>query len=143
MKVVKDFRGEVIIEEAKDISQMFISTSYKPFTFRGMYYQTNPRQIKKVKIVNGSIIDFLYNIETKEVKIFNLNTESDILVIDREWAHGYFTLEPNTILGYTMVGEFNPETYTSLSWKSIPKVKDKILSVCSEDQIIISEKDNI
>ena len=108
MKVFKDFRGEVLVEQAKDISQMFISTSYKPFTFRGMHYQTNPRQIKNVKIVNGSIIDFLYNLETKEVKIFNLNTESDILVIDREWAHGYFTLEPNTILGYTMVGEFNP-----------------------------------
>lgn len=142
MRVIRDDRGEVIIQNAESISQVFISRSYKPFTFRGLHYQTLPEQIKTIKVVQGLIIDFLYNLETKEVQVYELHCKSDTLQVERGWAHGFLTTEPYTIVAYTMLGTFNPETYTSIPWHSIPEIKTKVLSYCSADQIVISDKDN-
>ena len=72
-----------------------------------MHYQTNPPQTKYLKVVQGSIIDILYDLETKEVKSFHLNTEEAIL-IKPKYAHGFLTLEDNTIVTYLVKGEYNP-----------------------------------
>ena len=67
IKTIPDHRGTFNILEGKNFDQIFISKSDKKFTFRGMHYQTDPYQIKTLKIIQGSAIDFIYNIETKDV----------------------------------------------------------------------------
>ena len=142
MRVIRDDRGEVIIQEADSITQMFISRSYNAFTFRGMHYQTDPEQIKTIKVVQGLLIDFLYNLKTKEVQVYELHCKSELLEVPKGWAHGFLTLEPYTIIAYTMLGTYNPETYTSIPWYSIPEVQQEVLKHCTAEQITISSKDN-
>ena len=61
--------------------QTNISLNTKKYTFRGMHYQTDPPQTKYLKVVQGSIIDILYDLETNEVKSFHLNNQQAILMI--------------------------------------------------------------
>ena len=63
IKTIPDNRGTFNILEGKNFDQIFISKSDKKFTFRGMHYQTDPYQIKTLKIIQGSAIDFIYNID--------------------------------------------------------------------------------
>ena len=110
IKTIPDHRGTFNILEGKNFDQIFISKSDKKFTFRGMHYQTDPYQIKTLKIIQGSAIDFIYNIETKDVIKFELTDKSDQLTIGPNFAHGFLTLEPNTIALYGVEGKFNPDT---------------------------------
>ena len=124
IKTIPDHRGTFNILKGKNFDQIFISKSDKKFTFRGMHYQTDPYQIKTLKIIQGSAIDFIYNIETKDVIKFELTDKSDQLTIGPNFAHGFLTLEPNTIALYGVEGKFNPDTYTSIPYHTIPKIKE-------------------
>ena len=143
IKTIPDHRGTFNILKGKNFDQIFISKSDKKFTFRGMHYQTDPYQIKTLKIIQGSAIDFIYNIETKDVIKFELTDKSDQLTIGPNFAHGFLTLEPNTIALYGVEGKFNPDTYTNIPYHTIPKIKEIVNETVVEGLITISEKDNI
>ena len=106
-----------------------------------MHYQTNPPQTKYLKVVQGSIIDILYDLETKEVKTFHLGTE-DAIIVDSKYAHGFLTLDDNTIVTYLVKGEYNPLSEHSIVWKEVGTIRDIVLGNCTESEIVISEKDN-
>ena len=45
------------------------SVNLKPFTLRGLHFQLTPyEQSKLIKIINGSIIDFITNLDTASEK---------------------------------------------------------------------------
>lgn len=142
MEIFSDHRGEFLITNGSIYDQTFVSLSSNKFTFRGLHYQTNPNQLKTFKIVQGSVIDFIYNIETKEVKNFVLTTDSKIFTIGDQYAHGFLTLEPNTIVMYGVEGKFNPETYTSIPWHSIPEIYNTVTKITGNAKITITDKDN-
>ena len=123
--------------------QCSISINDKKGTFRGLHYQTNPPQTKYIKVVKGSIIDFLYNLDTKELLYFTLSSNDAILVPDNI-AHGFLTLEDMTIVTYMVKGEYNPNSEHSIVWHTISDAKDIIESMLRELQvnITISDKDN-
>ncbi len=123
--------------------QCSISINDKKGTFRGLHYQTNPPQTKYIKVVKGSIIDFLYNLETKELLYYTLDSNEAILV-PHNMAHGFLTLEDMTIVTYMVKGEYNPDSEHSIVWYTIEDTKDIIESMLRELQveITISEKDN-
>ena len=54
-----DNRGSYTPIDVKEWDQCSISINTHPFTFRGLHYQTNPPQTKYIKVIQGSIIDFL------------------------------------------------------------------------------------
>ena len=137
-KTFLDNRGSYTPINVKEWEQCSISINTYPFTFRGLHYQTNPPQTKYVKVVQGSIIDFLVDLETKEVEFAKLNLNSAIEVPSSK-AHGFLTLEPNTIVVYNVIGEYNPESEHSIPYYNIPEVKQIIESYSLN--IIISEKD--
>jgi dTDP-4-dehydrorhamnose 3,5-epimerase len=137
-----DHRGSFSAIDCKEWEQTNVSLNTKKYTLRGMHYQTNPPQTKYLKVVQGSIIDILYNLKTKEVRTFQLNNEQAILV-DSKYAHGFLTLEDNTIVNYLVKGKYNPESEHSIVWKDVPEIKDTILLYCKEHEITISEKDNL
>jgi dTDP-4-dehydrorhamnose 3,5-epimerase len=120
--------------------QCSISVNDKKGTFRGLHYQTNPKQTKYIKVVKGSIIDFLYNLDTKELHHFTLGSNEAILV-PHNMAHGFLTLEDMTIVTYMVKGEYNPQSEHSIVWHTIDEVKKVILDN-TDGNLIISDKDN-
>lgn len=124
--------------------QCSISVNDKKGTFRGLHYQTNPPQTKYIKVVRGSIIDFMFNLDTNELNYFTLDSNQAILVPDN-MAHGFLTLEDDTIVTYMVKGEYNPNSEHSIVWHTISDAKDIIESMLRElgVNITISEKDNV
>jgi dTDP-4-dehydrorhamnose 3,5-epimerase len=122
--------------------QINISINPKKFTFRGMHYQTNPPQLKQVKVIQGRVIDFLYDLKTHEVKTYELDLNND-LVIDPKYAHGFLTLEDNTIFTYKVSTEYNPNSEHSIIWDTIPEIKKIINGIVGDNKLIISKKDKI
>ena len=137
----KDNRGSLTPFDCRQWDQANVSINTSKYTFRGIHYQTNPPQTKYLKVIQGSIIDILYDLETKEVKSFHLDNEEAIL-IEPKYAHGFLTLEDNTIVTYLVNGEYNPLSEHSIVWKDVEDIKNIVLSQCTESQIVISEKDN-
>lgn len=143
-KTFNDLRGSYTpistYQLGQEWDQCSISVNDKKGTFRGLHYQTNPPQTKYIKVVKGSIIDFLYNLDTKELKYFTLDSNQAILVPDN-MAHGFLTLEDDTIVTYMVKGEYNPDSEHSIVWHTIDEVKEVILDN-TDGYLIISDKDN-
>lgn len=121
-------------------NQVNVVTNPKKSTLRGIHYQTAPPQTKYVKVVEGQILDILYDLTTGETFSILLNSEEGLLV-DSNFAHGYLTLEDNTIVTYLVEGEYNPNSERSIVWSTIPEIKEAVLKYCKEQEIIISDKD--
>jgi dTDP-4-dehydrorhamnose 3,5-epimerase len=144
-KTYEDNRGSYTPIQTNELGQEWeqcsISINDKKGTFRGLHYQTNPPQTKYIKVVKGSIIDFMYNLDTKELLYFTLGSNEAILVPDN-MAHGFLTLEDDTIVTYMVKGEYNPDSEHSIVWHTIDEVKRVILDSLHGSNLIISDKDN-
>ena len=82
------------------------------------------------------------DLKTKEVKTFELNND-EMLFIPNNYAHGYLTLEPDTIVVYLVKGKYNPDSEHSIVWKTIPKVKNIIDDYSKGCDLWISGKDEV
>lgn len=138
----KDARGRFVPISLSDRKwdQVNVVTNPTKFTLRGMHYQTNPPQTKYVKVVEGKILDILYDLNTGETFCIFLNSEEGLLV-ESNLAHGYLTLEDNTVVTYLVEGEYSPSSEKSIVWDSIPEIKTAVLEFCKPEDLIISEKD--
>ena len=143
IKTFPDNRGFLSILKCEDYSQVFIASNDSIYTFRGMHYQTNPYQTKVIKVIQGEIIDFTYNLKTKEVQKYLLDKNSEPLTIGTDFAHGYLTTRLNTIILYGVIGEYNPETYKSIPYHNIPEIKDIVNEKAAHSIIKISKKDKL
>jgi dTDP-4-dehydrorhamnose 3,5-epimerase len=122
--------------------QFNISTNIEKFTFRGMHYQTEPPQTKCIKVIKGEIVDFWYNLKTHEVSYCTL-TNKQILEVPSAFAHGFLTLEPNTIVSYLVRGKYNPKSEHSIPWHSIPNIKKGVGKYLgNNDLVVTSDKDS-
>lgn len=137
-----DNRGKFIPYNLEGWDQMNISINEKIFTFRGLHYQTKPYQTKLVKVIQGKVLDFLYDIKTDTVEVYELNQDSELLVTSN-YAHGFLTLEPNTIFTYLVSGDYNPKSEHSIVWDTIPSIKSIINYTIRDNKLTISEKDKI
>ena len=143
-KTFKDDRGSFTAIDSKylDINweQINVVTNDNKFTFRGLHYQDSPAQTKCIKVIQGKILDIIVDLKTQEVKTFEL-TNDEFLFVPNNYAHGYLTLEPNTIVTYLVKGRYNPDSEHSMVWKTIPKVKNIINDYLQGCNIWISDKD--
>tara|TARA_B100001939_G_scaffold303958_1_gene282000 strand:- start:354 stop:800 length:447 start_codon:yes stop_codon:yes gene_type:complete len=137
----QDDRGSLTCIDTKKWEQVNISKNLKKFTFRGMHYQNNPRQEKQIIVTKGTIIDFIYNLKTKTLEAYLLK-EGECVWVNKYSAHGFLTLEDDTIVTYLVKGKYNPNQEKSIVWKDIPHLKNVILSNCKESELIISDKDS-
>lgn len=142
----KDDRGSFTAIDSKylDINweQINVVTNDNKFTFRGLHYQESPAQTKCIKVIQGKILDILVDLKTQEVKTFEL-TNNEFLFVPNNYAHGYLTLEPNTIVTYLVKGRYNPDSEHSMVWNTIPKVKNIIDNYLQGCNICISDKDKV
>lgn len=145
-KTFEDNRGSYTPISTTELSmkwdQCSISVNNNQYTFRGLHYQTNPQQTKYVKVIQGSIVDFTVDLETGKTD-YAILSNKDAVLIQNDKAHGFLTLEPNTIVVYLVEGEYNPESEHSIVWTNSPEVKKLVKYFANENPITISEKDLI
>jgi len=145
VKKFTDERGDFVLFDTSNCDQVNIVTNPNVYTFRGLHYQNGEyAQEKTVKVIQGKVLDILYNLKTRVVYFYTLDKDSEPLFVSKEYAHGYLTLEPNTIFTYGVVGEYKPQSEHSIVWDSITQLKEVIMShVKVKNLLTISEKDKI
>jgi len=128
--------------------------------FRGLHYQVgNFSQAKLVRVLKGSVLDFIVDLREQsenygKFEYFELNDKNRLsLFIPPYFAHGFLSLEDNTIFTYKCGNYYHKESEGSVNYsdpviRHIQNRKDTILDVIqtylpydTEDDLIISKKD--
>jgi dTDP-4-dehydrorhamnose 3,5-epimerase len=125
-KINKDQRGKFLkinrINKFKSTQSCF-SYNSKVGTIRGLHFQKPPySEVKIITCITGSIFDVVVNINIKSEnylkwKSFILNSKNnESLYIGKDYAHGFQTLENNTILMYEIDQPYKPTLQSGLLW---------------------------
>ena len=151
-RVFEDDRGHFFESYNKDsfvlngIKQEFVqdnqSLSQKG-VLRGLHFQTPPyAQAKLIRVISGSVLDVAVDIRKdsltygKHVTIELSATNKKMFLIPEGFAHGFLTLEDNTIFSYKCSNLYNPQSEGALLWN------DKDLNISwNTEAPLLSEKD--
>jgi dTDP-4-dehydrorhamnose 3,5-epimerase len=137
----KDFSKFGIID---NFIQDNVSFSRYKNTIRGLHFQLKPfAQSKLLKVINGSIYDVFIDLREKsptygEFGSYNLSTNDGWIYIPEGFAHGFCTLEDNTIVSYKVNQYYNKKSELGILWN------DPFFSIdwpLKGVQPIISDKD--
>jgi dTDP-4-dehydrorhamnose 3,5-epimerase len=132
----------------------------KKHVFRGLHYQTGDfGQAKLVRVLKGSVIDFIVDLRENsktygKFDFFELSESNGrSLFIPSYFAHGFLSLEDDTIFTYKCGNYYDKKSEGSVNYsdpviRNIQNNKDTILDVIrtyipyeSESDLIMSEKD--
>ncbi len=110
---------------------------------RGLHFQVPPfAQAKLVRVTQGAIIDVVVDLRRHEPTFgqhfkMRLDTENRLMLfIPEGFAHGFLTLEDNTIFAYKCTQTYHRESDRAIRWN------DPALGIDWEtDSPILSEKD--
>jgi len=110
---------------------------------RGLHFQIPPfEQGKLVRVISGSALDVVVDLRSKQptygkhFKIILDDHRKAMLFIPPGFAHGFKTLEDNTVFFYKCTKVFNPKHDRAIRWD------DPDLNIDWEtSQPILSEKD--
>jgi len=121
-------------------------SSSKKWTFRGLHHQLGAAsQSKLITVIKGSIIDFVVDLRKghfKESAFFKLE-KGDQIFVPRGFAHGFLSLEEDTMIQYLVDNEYDSSSEISFDYKSVELVNEVLLAeVGSYENLIISEKDS-
>ena len=112
----------------------------KKGVLRGMHYQTSPLdQGKLVRCTSGSVFDVIIDLRKSSDTYsywagIKLDSQENYqLWIPSGFAHGFLTLEENTIVAYNSYGKYQPKHEHTICWddKTINinwNIKDPIIS---------------
>lgn len=99
------------------------SLSRRAGTIRGLHYQRAPfGQGKLVRVIAGSVLDVAVDIRPdsptylRHVAVELTARGGEQLWMPPGMAHGFCTLEPNTVLGYKVTDYYNRSADRSLAW---------------------------
>ena len=94
----------------------------KKNVLRGLHFQRQPHnQTKYVRVIQGKVLDVVVDIRKKS-KTFGqhlaieLSNNQTGLWIPAGMAHGFLSLEENTIFSYKCSGEYNPKYEHTIKW---------------------------
>jgi len=144
LKILETDLSQVFIIEnyfAKDIRGSFIKLfnqdEFKN-VIRGLHFQTPPYDHNKiVHVINGSVLDVVVDLRKKSKTCgnyytFELNSSNKYsLYIPKGFAHGFKSLEDNTMMLYEVSTVFNAQAEGGIKWDSIGfnwNVENPILS---------------
>ena len=129
-----------------EFNQDNLSFSVNKGTLRGMHLQKNPfAQSKIVQCLQGKILDIVVDLRTDSKNYKNHfkyeleGKDNSILYVPIGFAHGFLTLENNTMVSYKVNNYYNPGSEISISWK------DPALNLpwpMNEKDIILTKKDS-
>lgn len=128
-----------------NFSQCTISKN-KLNVFRGLH--ANPFD-KLVTCINGKILDIVVNLFDKKSDdylmpkyyLLDPNTELFEILVPKNYAHGFLSLEENSILTYHFNGEFTPENTTHISYLDPQLNISEELNKFYSGELILSEAD--
>jgi dTDP-4-dehydrorhamnose 3,5-epimerase len=103
--------------------QSSVSFNHKKGTFRGMHFQAPPYQeIKLVSCAHGAILDYIVDLRPdsptfKEYIKVELTAENGFsLYVPKSFAHGFLTLEDNSLVTYQMSEYHHSEAARGFRW---------------------------
>mgnify|MGYP003627297851 FL=1 len=131
------------------IDQVFdrdnISLSILPGTVRGLHFQAQPHALAKlVRVQQGRIFDVAVDIRHGSPTFgHHVSIELDAasghqIYVPPGFAHGFCTLEPDTIVAYKVSGDFVPALDLGIAWN------DPVLAIdwpIASDHAITSDRD--
>lgn len=98
----------------------------KKNVLRGLHFQKPPyAQAKLVSVIKGSVLDVVVDIRKesptygKNYSVILSSTNKKMLFIPEGFAHGFLTLEDDTILSYKCSNFYNKESEDSLLWNDL------------------------
>ena len=117
----------------------------KKNVLRGLHFQSPPfDQGKLVRVISGRVMDVVVDIRTSspyygKYQMIELSSENKKQFwIPPGFAHGFLTLEENTIFNYKCTNYYSPVSEKTIKWN------DKDLKInWSNDAPIVSEKDKV
>jgi dTDP-4-dehydrorhamnose 3,5-epimerase len=119
------FRLNSFAEQAHQVEfvQDNQSLSVRAGTIRGLHFQTKPAvQGKLVRCLAGRLLDIAVDIRSdsptygKWVSVELSSEENNQLWVPVGFAHGFCTLEPNSIISYRVTGYYSPENDNGVAW---------------------------
>ena len=153
-KIFQDLRGRFVKTFNKEnglkieIKESYYSISHKD-VIRGMHFQIPPYDhIKLVYVPNGAIIDVVLDIRRDSPtykKFFKIKLSAEngkVLIIPKGLAHGFKSLQDNTIAVYMQTTCYSPEHDEGIRFDSFgfdwecdnPKVSSRDLSFKALDE---------
>ena len=152
-KVFKDNRGVFFESFNKEIFQKNIASninfvqdnqsSSSKGVLRGLHFQKPPHaQAKLVSVIKGAVLDVVVDIR-KESRTFGKYIMEELseynnrqIFLPKVMAHGFLTIEDNTIFSYKCSDFYHKESEDSIVWN------DSILNIkWPNSNPILSEKD--
>ena len=105
------------------IVQCNISYSKKKGTLRGMHFQAYPyEEVKMLRCVSGAIYDVIIDLRRDSATCYQwfaveLNSDNyKMLYVPQGFAHGYQTLEDDTVVFYQMSEFYHQECERGVRW---------------------------
>lgn len=105
------------------IVQCNISRNKAKGTLRGMHYQTAPHQeAKLVSCLRGSLYDVIIDLRhdsptyCKWIAVELSGKNYKILYVPKGFAHGFQTLEDDTVVFYQISEFYHPESSRGIKW---------------------------
>jgi dTDP-4-dehydrorhamnose 3,5-epimerase len=154
-RVFRDKRGTFsplnLSKLDKNWVQSNISLNPRKYTLRGLHFQKNEyAQAKLIKVISGKILDFVVDLrmvsdDYNKVFFCEMN-EGDEIYVPRYYAHGFITLEENSIVQYLVDNDYNPENEGVKVWTDYPEIENKIKELDTffgKELLVIHDKDLI
>jgi len=92
---------------------------------RGLHYQIPPKgQAKLVTVMRGSVLDVVVDLRLRQPtfgKVFTISLSSENynqLFIPEGFAHGFFSLEDETLFSYKCSNYYSPQHERCIRWNS-------------------------
>lgn len=127
------------------IGEEFFSKS-KYGTLRGLHFQTKNPQTKLINVIKGKIFDVAVDLRVGSItygKYFGVELSDEnnmLLLVPEGFAHGFLTLEDNTIVSYLCSTEYEPDFDSGLVYNDPDLgIQWPLLDV----EYIISERDKM
>ncbi len=116
-------------------------------TVRGLHYQTRCSQAKLVQVLKGKVYDVALDLRGKSAtfgKCFQMLLAAEdhkALYIPPGFAHGFQSLEDNTVFAYQCSGKYIPDACGCIQWNDADlDISWPILTI---EEVILSEKDRL
>ncbi len=123
---LKTFHAEVFEKNnlAIDFKEEYYSISNKN-VIRGMHFQIPPNDLEKlVYCIKGRVLDVMVDLRKKSAtynKYITINlsgSDGQIVYIPKGVAHGFCSLEDDTIMMYKVTNVYAPESDRGILWDS-------------------------
>ena len=122
----ESFRSDVLqdFDPNLDFVQDNQSCSHKGI-LRGLHFQKNPyAQGKLVRVIQGAVLDVAVDIRKgsktygKHLRVRLDGDNKRMLYVPKGFAHGFVTLEDNTLFLYKCTNYYHKESECSVKWDS-------------------------